>query len=868
MDTITGYIGDSSSWAIALTHPVTGAAFEPGGSYGLVATFKNRENDSDANAVIQKATGAGITVSGSTATITLVRADTADFCECNLHFGIRATNASTGASFTVAERRVKFEKPTTLETTTSVDVITTEDPLPFPGIDSYVSEIESLPDYPASFPPASHTHVSADITNASEGGNGADDAGKLVKFAGGGSLFASQVSAYIEDLGGPALIADSLNGTSLVVYATNADLFTQFAGTGNNNAFVARVDGAFGWVRGAYTSRIKAASTLTGNHTATLPDASGTVALTSDFNNANVVAAIEEDPAAIGTALALVEESAATEVLLTSADSGKIIELSSDSQVDIVLPEDVTGNFRADFIQSGSGKLKFDANGSTLKSLNGNRITSGEGSWARLLKLASGGYHLRGDLAIHEIAAAYASTVALSDDLAIRLSQHLSDLEDAGIVPVQLTLGRSEWKARNGSSWRAVIGNAATITGTVTDATEGQQFPGTSGNYARFNNPIQNAALTELGMVVVGRALSGVTTVQQMLSGYVGASAHGPGVMLNSSPRQGNGTNYVYTDISSTTVATSEVAGFNTLKSVNTGGILALGMGWNGPNNAGPYIYGGAWNNRGAATTIATLWNNGSTWGIGSRPDNTTSINGAISYALVSSNTMTPDRYAAMYSSALKHGIFQTEATSVLVGMGDSLMEGGASGSSPTTQNTLTHKLTYTATGGSWQNACTAQNSGVGGSTIDSVEGIQKTNATRWARADGFTNRWVVHFGTHNDAGYQSSDEATRNALMERYIEVLNDLKALGAKIAVISPLDGSTATAPQQAATSAYRTRLATRCAEEGFSYVNLHAETGFSVASRNAAYFADTIHLTAAGYTRATELFVAAISSPDFQP
>jgi len=153
MEQITGYIADSSSWTIALVHPITGAAFTPGNDYGLVATFKNRENDSDANAVIQKATGAGITVSGSNATVTLVRADTADFCECNLHFGIRATHATTGASFTVAERRVKFEKPTTIETTTSVDVITTETPLPFGGVTSYVDEIETLSDYPSVFPP-------------------------------------------------------------------------------------------------------------------------------------------------------------------------------------------------------------------------------------------------------------------------------------------------------------------------------------------------------------------------------------------------------------------------------------------------------------------------------------------------------------------------------------------------------------------------------------------------------------------------------------------------------------------------------------------------------------------------------------------
>ncbi len=331
MEQITGYIADSSSWTIALVHPITGAAFTPGNDYGLVATFKNRENDADANAVIQKATGAGITVSGSNATVTLVRADTADFCECNLHFGIRATNASTGASFTVAERRVKFEKPTTLETTTSVDVVTTEDPLPFGGVTSYVDDIETLPDYPTSFPttPADINNVGHDkllgrhgagtgtaqeigidgglelqggnlrraaltgfveasagsgtttlsASAASEGGNGVTDAGKLVKFTSDGGLLASQLSAYIEDIGIPAVYADSVNGTSLVVAATNADLFAQFAGTGNNNAFVARINGAFGWVRGGYSGSITAAGTLTANRTYTLPDATGTVAL-------------------------------------------------------------------------------------------------------------------------------------------------------------------------------------------------------------------------------------------------------------------------------------------------------------------------------------------------------------------------------------------------------------------------------------------------------------------------------------------------------------------------------------------------------------------------------------------------------------
>lgn len=467
--------------------------------------------------------------------------------------------------------------------------------------------------------------------------------------------------------------------------------------------------------------------------------------------------------------------------------------------------------------------------------------------------------------AFHPTAIAYAATVGLDRALTLKLSRHLIDLDDAGILPVQLTLGRSAWKARNGSSWRAVIGNNATITGSVTDAAEGQQFPGTANNYARFANPIQNPALSELGMVVVGRALTGTTT-QYMLSAYSTANSRGPSLSLNASPQQGTNANDLYWDIADT-ATTGTLGGSSSQKNINSGGMMAFGGSFEASQT--PRNYSGAWNVQTSASVIATLWNNGATWAIGGRPDFATPITGAVSYALVSSNAMTPDRYAALYSSALKHGIIQTEATSVLVGMGDSLMQGAMP--SANNDNTLTHQLTYTATGGAWQNACTAQNSGIGGSTITSFEGVQRTAALRWARADGFANRWVVHFGAHNDTGYQSSDEATRNALMERYIAVLNELKSLGAKIAVVSPLDGANGNPTQLAASAAYRTRLAVRCAEEGFTYVNLHVDPDFSVASRNTSYFLplpDVIHLSAAGYTRATQLFVAAIPSPSFAP
>ena len=61
------------------------------------------------------------------------------------------------------------------------------------------------------------------------------------------------------------------------ITTTTGDYHAKFGDTGINQSFVARLKGAFGWIRGSFTGRIHPLDTLTANRTYTLPDATGTV---------------------------------------------------------------------------------------------------------------------------------------------------------------------------------------------------------------------------------------------------------------------------------------------------------------------------------------------------------------------------------------------------------------------------------------------------------------------------------------------------------------------------------------------------------------------------------------------------------------
>jgi len=116
--------------------------------------------------------------------------------------------------------------------------------------------------------------------------------------------------------------------------------------------------------------------------------------------NATVVAAIEEDPAAVVTALSVVTDTASTTINLTAADSGKILRCTSGSSVTINMPStDPGGNFSVAVIRAGTGSVTFAANGKTLNSYNSLLSIAGQHAWASLIRVAANSYNLSGTLA-------------------------------------------------------------------------------------------------------------------------------------------------------------------------------------------------------------------------------------------------------------------------------------------------------------------------------------------------------------------------------------------------------------------------------------------------------------------------------------
>ncbi len=124
---LTSYLGDSKQLIFPMEWE--GEDFTPDEDWFLLCTIKRRQEDPDDKAVVQKATGLGLTTEGSEATVTLVSLDTFVLVQGYFWVDIQAQNTVTDEVRTVVEpQRIHFKRDITREFATSIPVYTTDPP--------------------------------------------------------------------------------------------------------------------------------------------------------------------------------------------------------------------------------------------------------------------------------------------------------------------------------------------------------------------------------------------------------------------------------------------------------------------------------------------------------------------------------------------------------------------------------------------------------------------------------------------------------------------------------------------------------------------------------------------------------------------
>jgi len=124
--------GDAREFAVQLEKD--GVEFTPNPSTGaIIVTVKNSYEDADADSVFQKASGAGVTLSGSVATLSILRADSIALEVKPYYVEFLWQDAASGLSQPVAAGILEVDQRLTRGQQTAVDVITTDEPLPFGG---------------------------------------------------------------------------------------------------------------------------------------------------------------------------------------------------------------------------------------------------------------------------------------------------------------------------------------------------------------------------------------------------------------------------------------------------------------------------------------------------------------------------------------------------------------------------------------------------------------------------------------------------------------------------------------------------------------------------------------------------------------
>ena len=149
---------------------------------------------------------------------------------------------------------------------------------------------------------ASHTHVSADVTDATSsatpatlvlrGANGEAEFGAFGNsFSGNGVYGASDsgTGVFGEANTGTGVFGRSVSGTGLIALSVSGTNHAEFGYADDDRSFIRRVLGLIGWHRGNYVQTLGSPATLTADSALELPDAAtGTLARREDIASGTI----------------------------------------------------------------------------------------------------------------------------------------------------------------------------------------------------------------------------------------------------------------------------------------------------------------------------------------------------------------------------------------------------------------------------------------------------------------------------------------------------------------------------------------------------------------------------------------------------
>jgi hypothetical protein len=457
-------------------------------------------------------------------------------------------------------------------------------------------------------------------------------------------------------------------------------------------------------------------------------------------------------------------------------------------------------------------------------------------------------------------AAAYAARVSLSPEPAVRLSGFLKDIKAAGITPLFLTLGRSEFLGRSGATHRAVIGPDATITGSLGNTSAGIVFDGDAGHIFEFNNP---SAFTSGYIWQIAVVSANAGTSYNVLSGSVNSGGpFGPSLRVASGGVGSWG---------------ASAASPSTLRT--------RGHAYNGAESGFPLLIGSQFTGsflqpikdiypEFAFSQSGAMWNNSTKWRIGANLSNAGRLVGSVSLAMAGTGVLSRAQLYHLAGAVVRNNLAGITPPTFLGFIGDSMTVSATGGINPANGRA---SLWVKNTSG-WKGSFYDQEA-VGGTAITGQEGFFATMMARMALVPDMP-RTIVFWGGYNAIEpFGFATQAGARALADRYVAM-----AVTAQNAGISTVhwsrtresdiaDGSAVTANIDDFNNYYKTQIQALSGKHIFYDHRITypgpgqggaAGTHFDGPNRNATYFGDNIHCSQTGINTLVADFLTQYPNP----